>query len=54
MTQDWRIYEMLTKKDWRPGEEADQPVGIKVVVTYGDHTIEIPLPPHATAVNVEG
>lgn len=46
MTTDWRIYEMLTKADWRPGDEPT--IRNKVTIKHGDREIVIPLPPGAT------
>lgn len=43
--QDWRIYEGLTKADWRPGDEPT--ITEAVIVTYGKRRVVIPLPPGA-------
>lgn len=42
---DWRLYEMLTKEDWRPGDEP--PIQNKVTISYYGKTIVLPLPPGA-------
>lgn len=42
MTTDWRIYEMLTKADWRPGDEPK--IVNKVTIRYEGREIVIPLP----------
>jgi hypothetical protein len=39
---DWRIYEDLTKADWRPGDEPE--IAEAVIVTYGKRRIVVPLP----------
>jgi hypothetical protein len=50
ITTDWRLYEMLTKEEWRAG---DEPVVVnKIIVTHNGRTIEIPLPSDATAQQV--
>ena len=42
MTTDWRIYEMLAKADWKPGDEP--PIRRKITITLGDRVIVVPLP----------
>lgn len=38
----WSIYQSLTKKDWRPGDEPM--VKNKITIRQGQHTYVVPLP----------
>lgn len=46
MTTDWRSYEMLTKEDWRPGDEPE--IRLAVTVEYRGKKVVIPLPADAS------
>ena len=46
MTTDWRPYELLTKEDWRQGDEPE--IRLAVTVEYRGSKIIIPLPDDAS------
>ena len=51
MTQDWRLYEMLTKADWRPGDEPR--IENKITIRYEGRVVVIPLPAEAEVVEIQ-
>lgn len=51
MTTDWRLYAMLTKADWRPGDEPT--IRNKITIRHGDRDVVIPLPPDAEVLELQ-
>ena len=51
MTTDWRLYEMLTREGWRPGDEP--PIRNKITVEFEGHEIVLPLPEGAKVMGTD-
>ena len=45
MTTDWRLYEMLTHADWRPGDEPK--IVNSITIRHEGRVIVVPLPADA-------